>query len=268
MSGQAATDRIIVTQQDSIATLVINNPAKRNALYIDLLVDFMEALAALEKKDVRVLVIRGAGEKSFCSGFDISAIPTRMPSSEFKEKAPRNVVQEAIGALARFPVPTIAMVNGHAYGAGCELITACDLRVAVEEATFGMPPARLGIIYSPVGLTRFLNLIGVAATKEMFFTALPVDAPRALAIGLVNHVVARTDLQETVAEMARSIAANAPLAVRGMKRVINACIEERPLSAAMEEEAFHLVAESFASEDMAEGQAAFLEGRKPRFKGR
>lgn len=267
MPDQTATEAIIVTRQGAVATLVINNPAKRNALYLDLLADFMEALATLEKEDVRVLVIRGAGDKSFCSGFDISAIPTRMPPSEFREKAPRNVVQEAIGALEHFPVPTIAMVNGHAYGAGCELITACDLRVSVDAATFGMPPARLGIIYSPAGLTRFLNLIGVAATKEMFFTAKPVDAPRALATGLVNHVVAREDLEEFVARMAGAIAANAPLAVRGMKRIINACVEERPLSAKTEEEAFQLIAQSFASEDLVEGQAAFLEGRKPRFKG-
>jgi enoyl-CoA hydratase/carnithine racemase len=268
MSGQSASDRIIVSRRDAVATLTINNPDKRNALYPDLLIDLIDSLARLQEQDVRVLVIRGAGEKSFCSGFDISAIPTRIPPSEFKEKSPRNLVQQAIGALEDFPLPTIAMINGHAYGAGCEMLTVCDLRVAVDDATFGMPPARLGIIYSPKGLMRFLNLIGTANTKEMFLTAMPIDAARAAATGLVNHVIPREGLEAFVGKLADEIASKAPLAVRGMKKVIASCLAQRALSPEAEAEAGVLIAESFASDDLVEGQAAFLEGRKPRFKGR
>ncbi len=267
MAGEGVMERVIVERRGHVALLVISNPAKRNALHPDLLLDLIEALAALRGEEVRALVLRGAGEKSFCSGYDISAIPTRIPPEDFAARSPRNLVQEAIGLVEAFPVPTIAMLNGHAWGAGCELATACDLRVAVPEATFGMPPAKLGIIYSPRGLKRFLNLIGVANTKEMFFTARGVDAARALDMGLVNHVVPREALEDFVFGLASDIAAGAPLALRGMKRVIGLCLAH-DLAPEDEAEATRLIAETFASEDLVEGQAAFLEGRKPRFSGR
>jgi enoyl-CoA hydratase/carnithine racemase len=264
----------IVERRGPLAIVTISNPAKRNALDPDLLVDLIDALGGLsgsrggaDGPAPRVVLFRGAGEKSFCSGFDISAIPTRIPPAEFAARSPRNLVQEMIGLVEAFPVPTIAMINGHAWGAGCELTTACDLRVAVEDATFGMPPAKLGIIYSPVGLTRFIRLIGVANTKEMFLTARAIDAQRALSMGLVNHVVPRAQLEPFVLSLASDIAGNAPLAVRGMKRVIGAC-SAHALSPEDEAEAARLIAESFASEDLVEGQAAFLEGRKPEFKGK
>jgi len=267
MAGDGAADRVVVERRDNLALLVLNNPAKRNALNPDLLLDLIDALDRLRGEDVRALVFRGAGEKSFCSGYDISAIPTRIPPEDFATRSPRNLVQEAIGLVEEFPLPTIAMLNGHAWGAGCELATACDLRVAVPEATFGMPPAKLGIIYSPRGLKRFLNLIGVANTKEMFFTARGVDAARALDMGLVNHVVPRGELDDFVFGLASDIAAGAPLALRGMKRVIAFCLAH-DLAPEDEAEATRLIAETFASEDLVEGQAAFLEGRKPRFKGK
>jgi enoyl-CoA hydratase/carnithine racemase len=188
MAREGAGRQVIVERRDGAALLVIDNPAKRNALNPDLLIDLIEALDRLRGEDVRALVFRGAGEKSFCSGYDISAIPTRIPPENFAQQSHRNLVQ-TIGLVEAFPLPTIAMLNGHAWGAGCELATACDLRVSVPEATFGMPPAKLGIIYSPRGLKRFLNLIGVAHTKEMFFTGRGVDAARALDMGLVNHLV-------------------------------------------------------------------------------
>jgi enoyl-CoA hydratase/carnithine racemase len=204
----------------------------------------------------------------FSAGYDIGEIP----EEEFEVRAERLVAHpftEAIDALEAFPLPTLAALPGHTIGGGLELALACDLRVAAEGIALGMPPAKLGLVYSHTGLRRFIDAIGAARTRELFLLGRYIDAPTALTWGLINRVAAPEQLETVVLELATELACNAPLAQAGNKRVIAALLRERgALDERVEAELIELRRASFASEDMREGMRAFAERRPPRWRGR
>ncbi len=223
-----------------------------------------DALEEWKRRDqVRVVVITGAGDKAFSSGFDIGAIPTgegaRAPAGRV------NPLQLALSTVKEFPYPTIAMVNGHCFGAGLNLALCCDLRVGVDDMAAGMPAARLGIVYPPEGLALFVRVLGGARAREVFFTARTYRGADVLAMGLVDRLVPRAQLEETTIALADEIAANAPSALRGMKRIMNLLEAADALSPAARQEAESLVVAALTTEDAREAQRAFLEKRKPIF---
>ena len=250
----------------SVRVLTLDNPSKRNALDFASLAELSEACAAAGRDGVRCLVFRGAGDKAFCSGFDIAAIPTGPQDGDRPDLA----VERAMEAVEAVPCPTIAFLNGSAFGAGGELAATCDLRVARPGVAIGMPPARLGVVYAPPGLRRFLHLVGPSRAREMFFTGRPVGADEALAIGLVDRVVPAAEAESAALALALEIADNAPLAVHGMKRILRLldAAAERGFTDDEREEIAALRRRAFESDDVREGRDAFLEKRSPRFRGR
>jgi enoyl-CoA hydratase/carnithine racemase len=249
---------------DHVARLTIDNPDRRNALDHEIL----DALAAqLPQIEARCLLITAAGPV-FSAGYDIG----NLPRGEFAGRAEALVAHpfhEAIEALDAFPYPSVAGLNGHAIGGGLELALTCDLRIASEDAKLGMPPARLGLVYSHTGLRRFLDAIGAPRTRELFFTARDVGARTALQWGLVNDVVAREDLEAEALALAARIAGHAPLSLAGNKRALRELLRaEGELDPDVERELVELREACFRSEDFFEGVRAFAEKRRPRWQGR
>lgn len=256
---------ILLEKDDGVATLTINRPAKRNSVNPEALLQLGDALTALaDDGETRVVVIRGTGEKAFSSGFDIGRIGGDAPP----ETGPRrNPLGYGLKSVRDFPYPVIAMIYGFAVGAGLELAATCDLRVAADTARLGITPTKLGLVYNAEGLRKFIDLVGMAQTRELFYTARLVDAARAAEIGLVDHVVPAAELADYTYGLAREIAGNAPMAVRGTKTTINRLLEFSRLSPEADAELRQLQAASMQSDDLKEGQRAFMEKRKPNFSG-
>lgn len=261
MAGELLLDR----PADGVLRLTISNPAKRNALDHAILDAIAAALHDLG--DTRTVLLTGA-DGMFSSGYDIGDIPDDV----FAEEAERLVAHPfaaAIEGLQACEIPTVAALPGHTIGGGLELALACDLRVAADGILLGMPPAKLGLVYSHTGLRRFLEAIGAPRTRELFLTARNIDARTALSWGLVNDVVAAADLDDAALDLAEDIAANAPLSVRGNKRAIRALLAaDGPLDPDVERELVELREASFHSDDLREGVRAFGEKRPARWKGR
>jgi enoyl-CoA hydratase/carnithine racemase len=253
---------------DGVVRLTISNPAKRNALDHPILDAISATLGELSDADshARCVIVTGA-HGMFSAGYDIGEIP----DAEFEERAERLVAHpftHAIDALQAFPTPTLAVLPGPTIGGGLELALACDLRVAQAGIKLGMPPAKLGLVYSHTGLRRFIDAIGAPRTRELFLSGSYVDAPTALAWGLVNRVADGETLGAVALEIAGELARNAPMAQLGNKRVITALLRAKSeLPADAEEELIELRRASFASRDLREGMRAFAERRTPRWRG-
>lgn len=260
---------LLVNRKNNVATLTLNRPAKKNSLSPELIQLLLDTLAELAVDDhIRALVIRGCGEDAFCSGYDIRSLPTRLSGDVREKMKTLNPVESLFSALLGFPYPVLAMINGVAFGAGCELTICCDIRIGDKHIRMGMPPARLGIVYPWSGLQRFVQVIGLKHTREIFFTGRTYNGKRLKEMGLVDYLVPREELETFTLRMAEDIAANAPLALRGTKRVLNLLLQaSRPDKDSLAE-AESIAEAAFLSEDLKEGQAAFLEKRKPIFKGR
>ncbi len=256
---------LIVEEKGAICTFTLNRPEKRNLITPEILTELSSQLDRLEQEDkVRCVVIRGSGDKAFSSGYDIGAIGQNDMIAHHEGDHP---LGRALRTITNYPYPVIAMMNGHAFGAGLEIALTCDIRVAVGGCMFGMPPAKLGVVYSYSGMKTFLDLIGPGYTKELFLIGRPISSERASEIGLVNFIVTRDELEEFTYEMANEIAENAPLSLQALKKIANV-LNRNELSPEDEKLIREMTLEVQNSQDYKEGQKAFSEKRKPDFKGK
>ncbi len=266
---ELADGKLLVDEPaDTVVRLTISNPAKRNAHDHPFLDAISATLGELARagSPARCVIVTGA-HGMFSAGYDIG----EMPDEDFEPRAERLVAHpftEAIDAIEAYPQPTLAVLPGHTIGGGLELALACDLRLAQADIKLGMPPAKLGLVYSHTGLRRFLDAIGATRTRELFLLGRHIDAPTALSWGLVNRVAAAEELEALALELAGELAGNAPLSQRGNKRVIAALLAaEGALAPEVERELIELRRASFTSQDLREGMRAFAEKRAPRWRG-
>ncbi len=257
---------IELEMSDHVALLTLNRPEARNALSAELKRELSEALDRVSADaDCRALVITGAGDKAFCAGADLKERAASDPSpAEFIENQRRTIA--LFGHIARLPIVTIAALNGVAAGGGAEMALSCDFRLAAEHARIGLTEINLGFIPAGGGTQRLSRLIGLAKARQLVLTGVLLDAPAALKTGLVDEVCAADALTGRAMELARSIAAKSPLAVRIAKQVLEKGFTAE-LEAGLELE-LQGAAILFASEDRKEGIRAFLEKRQPKFTGR
>ncbi|MGE3541056.1 MAG: enoyl-CoA hydratase/isomerase family protein [Candidatus Tectimicrobiota bacterium] len=258
---------VLCEQRDHIATLLLNRPEKHNAMSPDMLSTCCDILERLQSANAtRVLIIRGQGTRAFTSGYDIGRLPERQGTERLTQSAGQGLFARLIEQVRMFPAPTIAMIHGYCMGGGLELAATCDIRLAADSGLFRMPPARLGVLYSGEGLLRFVNLIGLANTAEIFFTACTFDATRAQAMGLLNQVVPAETLEQHTYAMAEQIAHNAPLSVQYTKRLLGLIQSFQDFSPHAETMT-SLRDVCLQSDDFQEGRRAFLEKRAPVFQG-
>lgn len=254
---------LLVAREGHVVTVTINRPQARNSLHPELLKQMTALFGELSGDgETRCVVIRGAGDKAFSAGYDIGSIP------DGDGRPSQDILRRALTAVAEFPFPVIAMIQGFCIGGGFELAVSCDIRVAAENARFGMPPAKLGVVYHPSGLLRFINLVGVGWTKYLFCTGRQFPAQRAKEIGLLEELVPVEELEATAYGIAREIAENAPLSVSGTKQTLSTLLNYQAVSFSEMDRLQALVDRCFASEDLKEGKRAFAEKRKPVFQGR
>jgi enoyl-CoA hydratase/carnithine racemase len=247
---------------EGVARLTIRNPERRGALDHELLDALADAARTL---DARCLLIRGSGEV-FSAGYDLG----NLQGQSFEESAEKLVAHpfhDALEALEAYPYPVVGQLNGHAIGGGLELALTCDVRLAARTAKFGMPPAKLGLIYSHTGLRKFVEACGLANTAELFYVGGRVDAERAERMGLVNRVLEPDELEQATLALAGEIASNAPLSLAGNKRILRT-LREQPLAPEVERELIELRESCFRTEDFREGVRAFGQKRPAVWRGR
>jgi enoyl-CoA hydratase/carnithine racemase len=264
-SNSPTGGRLLVDEPaPGVTRLTISNPGKRGALDHSILGSFAETMPRL---DARCVIVTGEGT-TFSAGYDIGDLPASVFADE-AEKLVAHPFAAALDAIEAYPFPTVAALNGPAIGGGLELALACDLRIAAGTVAVGMPPAKLGLVYSHTGIRKFIDIVGAARTRELFLVGRRIDARTARSWGLVNELAEAERLSEVTLDLAREIAANAPLAQRGNKRVINAVLEARAvLDPDVERELIELRRACFSSEDFREGVRAFAEKRPPEWRGR
>jgi enoyl-CoA hydratase len=256
-------ETILVERRDRVAIVTINRPEKRNALNIQTRTEGAAALDELRADDsVRVVIFTGAGDKAFIAGADIAEFAERTAISQREVMLDRSL----FNAFDNFPKPVIAMVNGYCLGGGCELALACDIRVASDKASFGQPEINLGIIPGGGGTQRLTRLVGEGKAMEMILTGEIIDAQTAFAIGLVNHVVPADQLEAKTMDIANRMASKSPIALRLAKEAVKIASRSN-IDEGLRREV-DLFALCFSSEDKNEGVRAFLEKRKPEFKGK
>src|SRR5215218_8586971 len=256
-------DYVRVESDDGIAVLTIDRQEKLNALDPQVVEEIGQALLELEAEGPRVIIVTGAGERSFVAGADISAMSAMDP---MEAKRFSEIGHAAMALLDRSPIPTIAAVNGFALGGGCELALACDIRIAADNALFGFPEVTLGILPGLGGTQRLPRLVGPGIAKEMIFSGRRIKAEEARTVNLVNRGVPEGEALDVARELAGEIASNGPVAVRHAKAATNKA-QDLDLESGLDYEAdqFALL---FGTEDAREGMGAFVEKREAKFKGR
>jgi enoyl-CoA hydratase/carnithine racemase len=260
------TDKMIAHKDGAIGWITFNNPARHNAVSLAMWEALYEIVTDYAADDaIRVIVLQGAGEKAFVSGADISEFEEKRSSVE-TTRIYNQTSQRASLALKEVNKPTIAMIRGYCVGGGVSTAISCDLRIAAEGSRFAVPAAKLGLGYDFEGVRKLVDLVGPAFAREIFYTARQFSAEEALAMGLVNRVVPADGLESYVRDYAATIAGNAPLTVASIKTLVAQALKdgsERDMKLCQE-----VVNRCFASDDYREGRQAFMEKRKPQFRGR
>ena len=266
MDMQTLTEKLVARKDGAIGWIVFNNPQKHNAVSLEMWQALPVVLAEFSKDpQIRVVILKGEGDKAFISGADISQFKEKRGSAEAVQIY-NAASDDASRALNEFSKPLIAMIRGYCIGGGLGVATTCDLRIASDNSRFGVPAAKLGLGYRYSGIKRLADLVGPSFTAEIFYTGRQFDAQEALQMGLVNRVLPVADLEKYVLDYATTMTSNAPLTIAAVKRSL---LELRKDPAERNLELCQkMVEDCFASEDYAEGRTAFMEKRKPVFKGR
>jgi enoyl-CoA hydratase len=266
-SEQSLADgKILQSVVDGVGVITFNNPDKRNAMSLEMWEGFGEALTSLrDDPDVRVVILVGAGDKAFVSGADISQFEKTRHNAEASEQySQRSEAQRAL--LADYPKPTIACIRGFCLGGGMQVAMLADIRIAGKSGQFGIPAAKLGIAYGYQGLRNLVSLVGPSWARLIMYTGMRIDSAEALRIGLVDRVLPDAELWEATMEIARTISGNAPLAIKAAKITIAEVLKD---PAARDMAAIKQIGiDCMDSEDFREGRRAFMDKRKPQFKGR
>jgi enoyl-CoA hydratase len=263
---KTATERMIAEKDGGVGWMSFNNPARHNAVSADMWAAIPDIVGEFERDDaIRVVVLAGAGGKAFVSGADISEFGEKR-SSRDQILAYDAVAGKANDAIIRCSKPTIAMIEGYCIGGGLAVALCCDLRLAADNSRFAVPAAKLGLGYGYGGIKRLADVVGPSFAKEIFYTARQFDAAEALQMGLINRVRPAAELRNYVRDYATTIGGNAPLTIRAVKL----CVDEvyKDASARDLDAAQRAVDACFASQDYVEGRTAFMEKRKPVFRGR
>jgi enoyl-CoA hydratase len=261
-----AEGKILQNVSEGVGVITFNNPAKRNAMSLDMWEGLGHALLELrDNPDVRVVIMVGAGDKAFVSGADISQFEeTRHNAEASEEYSKRSAAQRAL--LANYPKPTIACIRGFCLGGGMQVAMLADIRIAAENSQFGIPAAKLGIAYGYDGLKHLVSLVGPSWARLLMYTGMRIGSAEAVRIGLVDRVVPDTELWSATFDIARTISGNAPLAIQAAKITIAQVLKD-PDKRDMD--AIKAIGTAcMDSEDFREGRRAFMEKRKPQFRGR
>ena len=259
------TDKMIARKEGRVGFMIFNNPERHNAVSLEMWERAGEILGEFAgDKEVRVLIVTGAGSKAFVSGADISRFEDERANEQAIARY-NSTVERTFAAMDAFPKPSIAMIRGFCMGGGLGFALGCDMRIASDDARFALPAAKLGLGYGLAGIKRFVDIVGPAFTKEIFFTARAFDAAEAIAMGLINRVLAGPQLEPYVREYADTVAQNAPLTVGATKFIVGEALKDAGARDLARCEA--MVKQCFASRDYQEGRRAFMEKRKPEFSG-